>query len=126
MWHDIFDLQLSVGEKVLRALLIDVFLIVALRIVGKRSPSCPASSKVSPPRSSSRKACSRGLRRAGISLSELRAIARRQGFADLGEVDTAVLETNGVVSMFREDEPRTYHPVETPPIAGARRASTSP
>ena len=36
MWDSIFDLQLSVGEKVLRALLIYVFLIVALRIVGKR------------------------------------------------------------------------------------------
>jgi uncharacterized membrane protein YcaP (DUF421 family) len=36
MWDSIFDLQLSVGEKVLRAVLIYVFLIVALRIVGKR------------------------------------------------------------------------------------------
>ena len=35
MWDSIFDLQLSVGEKVLRAVLIYVFLIVALRIVGK-------------------------------------------------------------------------------------------
>src|SRR5918994_2440121 len=36
MWDSIFDLQLSVGEKVLRALLIYVFLVVALRVVGKR------------------------------------------------------------------------------------------
>ena len=52
------------------------------------------------------------LRRAGISLSELRAIARRQGFGDLGEVHTAILETNGVVTMFRADEPHVYHPAE--------------
>jgi uncharacterized membrane protein YcaP (DUF421 family) len=52
------------------------------------------------------------LRRASISLPELRAIARRQGFADLGEVDNAILETNGVVTMFREDEPGLYHPAE--------------
>jgi uncharacterized membrane protein YcaP (DUF421 family) len=50
--------------------------------------------------------------RAGISLPELRAIARRQGFTDLGEVHTALLETNGVVTMFREDEPGLYHPAE--------------
>ena len=31
-----FDLQVSVGEKVLRALLIYLFLVIALRIVGKR------------------------------------------------------------------------------------------
>ena len=67
------------------------------------------------------------LRRENISLPELRSIARRQGFPDLGAVHTAVLETNGVVSMFREDEPGTYHPDETgrpadrqaPPPAGS-------
>jgi uncharacterized membrane protein YcaP (DUF421 family) len=49
--------------------------------------------------------------RAGISLTELLAIARRQGFPDLGSVQTAILETNGVVSMFRQDEsPRELHP----------------
>lgn len=52
----------------------------------------------------------RALRREHISLPELRAIARRQGFADLGEVYTAILETNGVVSMFRQDEAGHYHP----------------
>jgi uncharacterized membrane protein YcaP (DUF421 family) len=41
--------------------------------------------------------------RASISLPELRAIARRQGFANLDEVRTAILETNGAVSMFDKD-----------------------
>ena len=41
--------------------------------------------------------------RASISLPELRSIARRQGFADLGGVKTAILETNGAVSMFDKD-----------------------
>ena len=36
MWHDIFSLPLPVGEKILRALLIYLFLIVAFRIAGKR------------------------------------------------------------------------------------------
>lgn len=45
------------------------------------------------------------LRRELISLPELRAIARRQGFASLADVHSAILETNGVVTMFREDEP---------------------
>jgi len=41
--------------------------------------------------------------KASISLPELRSIARRQGFADLGDVKTAILETNGAVSMFDKD-----------------------
>ena len=52
----------------------------------------------------------KALFRSGISLPELRAIARRQGYDDLGEVHTAILETNGTVSMFTKDEPQLYHP----------------
>ena len=36
MWEDIWHLQVSAGEKVIRALLVYGFLIVALRVVGKR------------------------------------------------------------------------------------------
>ena len=104
MWDSIFDLQLSVGEKVLRAVLIYIFLVVALRVVGKRELGQVLIEKGKP--------VPKALRRESISLPELRAIARRQGFADLGEVDSAILETNGVVTMFREDEPGLYHPAE--------------
>jgi uncharacterized membrane protein YcaP (DUF421 family) len=52
------------------------------------------------------------LRRQHVSLAELRAIARRQGFENLAEVHTAILETNGTVSMFKEDEQPHYHPSE--------------
>jgi uncharacterized membrane protein YcaP (DUF421 family) len=51
----------------------------------------------------------RALRDAGISMPQLLAIARRQGFRDLDEVDTAILETNGVVSMFRSGEEHVRH-----------------
>lgn len=167
MWDSIFDLQLSVGEKVLRAVLIYVFLIVALRVVGKRelgqantldlvvlllvanavqngiigndvtvtgavigavtlfginelfNRAAYGSAFVSRLFEGSPsvliqkgKPVATALRRASISLPELRAIARRQGFSDLGEVDNAILETNGVVTMFREDEPGLYHPAE--------------
>ena len=163
MWDDLFNLQVSVGEKVLRALLVYAFLILALRVVGKRelgqantldlavlllvanavqngiigndvtvtgavlgaatlfavnelvsrtSYAFPFLSRLLEGEPSTLIASGRpirkSLRRAGISLSELRAIARRQGFADLGEVHTAILETNGVVSMFREGEPHLY------------------
>jgi uncharacterized membrane protein YcaP (DUF421 family) len=180
MWSDLFTLQLSVGEKVLRALLIYAFLILALRIVGKRelgqantldlavlllvanavqngiigndvtvtgamigaatlfavnelvthtSYAFPFLSRVLEGEPSTLIADGRpvrkALRRAGISLSELRAIARRQGFADLSEVHTAILETNGVVTMFREDEPELYHPTEGPsmPMGSTGRAA---
>jgi uncharacterized membrane protein YcaP (DUF421 family) len=167
MWQGLFDLQLSVGDKILRALLIYVFLVAALRLVGKRelgqantldlvvlllvanavqngiigndntvtgavigaatlfavnevfTRAAYGSSLVSRllegnPTTLIRdgKPVPKVLRREGISLPELRAVARRQGFADLGEVHTAILETNGVVTMFREDEPGLYHPAE--------------
>jgi uncharacterized membrane protein YcaP (DUF421 family) len=167
MWEAIFDLHVSVGEKVVRALLIYLFLVLALRIIGKRelgqantldlvvlllvanavqngiignditvtgavigavtlfainelfNRAAYGSSRISrllegDPSVLIRKGKPepRALRREGISLPELRAIARRQGFSDLGEVDSAILETNGVVTMFRRDEPQLYHPAE--------------
>ena len=59
MWQDMFDLQVSAGERVLRAILIYLFLIAILRIVGKRELGDRAA----------------------------------PGFADLGAVKTAILET---------------------------------
>ncbi len=167
MWHDIFHLQLSVGDKVVRALLIYVFLVAVLRIVGKRelgqantldlvvlllvanavqngiigndvsvtgavvgaltlfavNELFTRAAYVSPFVSRllegnpsvlirTGRPMEKALFRAGISLPELRAIARREGFADLGEVHTAILETNGVVTMFRKDEPALYHPAQ--------------
>ncbi len=176
MWHDVFHLGVPFAEKVARSLLVYLFLVAALRLVGKRelgqastldlvvlllvanavqngiigddlsvtgavvgaavlfavnelfaraSYAFPWVARIlegdpivlieqgRPDR--------RALFRAGISLSELRAIARRQGFADLGQVHTAILETNGVVSMFAEDEPHLYHPAEpSGPGVGSR------
>jgi uncharacterized membrane protein YcaP (DUF421 family) len=177
MWHDIFSLPVPAGEKVVRALLIYAFLILAFRLAGKRelgqwntldlavlllvanavqngvigpdnsvtgavlgastlivantlvsrgaffSPMFATILEGSPTVLIERGRLQvRALRRENISLPELRSIARRQGFPDLGAVHTAVLETNGVVSMFREDEPGTYHPDETGgPRIGKRR-----
>jgi uncharacterized membrane protein YcaP (DUF421 family) len=39
MWNHIFDLHLSLGEKVVRAVIIYAFLVIALRLVGKRELS---------------------------------------------------------------------------------------
>jgi len=169
MWHNIFALGVSVGEKVIRSVLIYLFLLVAFRVFGKRELGqattldlavlvlvanavqngiigndvsftgavigavvlfglnalfAHASFRYSwmsrllegDPSTliSEGQLNRRVLRREQISLPELRAMARRQGFADLGEVYTAILETNGVVSMFREDEGCRYHPDLTP------------
>jgi uncharacterized membrane protein YcaP (DUF421 family) len=168
VWEDIWHLQVSAGEKVFRALLVYGFLILALRLVGKRElgqtntldlvvlllvanavqngiigadnsvtgaflgaavlfvvnelvnrttytfPWVERALEGEPtPLIKDGKPVRKALRRAGISLSELRAIARRQGFADLGGVQTALLETNGVVSMFQTSEsPDDLHPAE--------------
>ena len=165
MWHWIFVLQTSLGEKVLRSVLIYLFLVVALRLYGKRElgqantldlvvlllvanavqngiigndvsvtgaivgaivlftlnwlfargvfqfPWLAALVEGEPSLLiETGRPNLRVLRRECISLPELRAIARRQGFADLGEVDTAILETNGVITMFHQDDNCRYHP----------------
>lgn len=165
MWHAIWHLDLSVAEKILRSILIYAFLIVALRLVGKRelgqantldlvvlllvanavqngiigndvsvtgafvgaatlfvlNEALNRTTYVFPWLSrvvegeptvliENGKPVKKALFGSGISLPELRSIARRQGFVDLGEVHTAILETNGVISMFKKDEPQLYHP----------------
>ncbi len=179
MWHAIFHMTIGPGEKILRSFLVYVFLIVALRVVGKRelgqantldlvvlllvanavqngiigndlsvtgamlgaatlffinelfartTAVWPFGSRLLEGRPTQLiedgKPIRKALRATGISLSELRAIARRQGFAHLGAVHTAILETNGVVSMFTENEPLIYHPAEPGGLRiGKRRRS---
>jgi uncharacterized membrane protein YcaP (DUF421 family) len=155
-WHNIWHLDLSVAEKVVRPILIYGFLVVALRVAGKRElgqantldlivillianavQNGIIGNDVSVTgafigaavlfalnealnRASSRPAVMeilegtptyliedrnldhRALRNSGISHGELQAIGRRQGYKDLSEVGTAILETNGAVSMFKE------------------------
>src|SRR5579862_5895337 len=176
MWSSVFHLQVSLGEKVLRTVLIYVFLLVALRLFGKRelgqantldlvvlllvanavqngiigndvsvTGAVIGAATLFLVNSAFSRALFRSdrfrdvvegepsvlirdghpvakeLRRQMISLPELRAIARRQGFPDLGEVHSALLETNGTVSMFRKDEPGHYHPDEPGLHIGKRR-----
>ena len=177
MWHAVFPLTVSVGEKVLRSALIYAFLVIALRFAGKRElgqantldlvvlllvanavqngiigsdvsvtgavigavtlfglnalvargvfdfPRLARLVEGTPTVLISRgKLVDAALRRERISPPELRSIARRQGFPDLHAVHTAILETNGVVTMFREDEPGHFNPAEPlGPAAGKRR-----
>ena len=158
VWHSIFHLDLPFAEKVIRSVLIYVFLVVALRVVGARELGqtntldlvvlllianavqngiigndlsvtgavigavtlfaineffnrttylLPWTGRAlegdptylmkdgEPDR--------KELFKASISLPELRAIARRQGYANLDDVKTAILETNGAVSIFDKD-----------------------
>ena len=60
------------------------------------------------------------LRRGCISLPELRRVARRQSFPDFGSVDTAILETKGVVTLFHADEPCHYYAEHAATPAGLR------
>ena len=179
MWHSIWHLDLSVAEKIIRSILIYAFLVVALRVVGKRElgqantldlivlllvanavqngiigndvsvtgafigaatlfivnevlnraafvlPWVSEALEGEPTvLIENGKPVKKALYRAAISLPDLRAIARRQGFDDLGEVHTAILETNGVISMFKKDEPQLYHPAEPGGLRiGKRRRS---
>jgi uncharacterized membrane protein YcaP (DUF421 family) len=161
----VFHLQISVGEKILRTVLIYLFMLIALRLFGKRElgqantldlvvlllvANAVQNGIIGNDVSVTgavigafvlfglNSAFARGvfhwswlsallegepsvliengrpnvkvLRRECISLPELRAIARRQGFPELGTVDTAILETNGVISMFHKGESPHYHP----------------
>lgn len=158
MWHAIWHLDLTVAEKIVRSVLVYAFLIVAMRIVGKRElgqmntldlivlllianavqngiigndvsvtgafigagvlflcnetlnrvgfvwPWAGKALEGSPTYLIRRGRLDwRELFLSSISLPELRSMARRQGYADLGDVKTAILETNGAVSMFDKD-----------------------
>jgi uncharacterized membrane protein YcaP (DUF421 family) len=158
VWSAIWHLDLSVAEKIIRSILIYVFLVVAFRVVGKRElgqtntldlvvlllianavQNGIIGNDISVTGAfigavtlfainellnratylvpwveraldgdanyliKKGKPDTKQLFRASISLPELSAIARRQGYADLGEVRTAILETNGAVSMFNDD-----------------------
>lgn len=177
--HDVFSLPLGVGEKILRAVVVYLFLVVVLRLVGKRElgqqntldlvvlllvANAVQNSIIGADDSFSGAAISvgtlvvlneglnrlayfssrarwlfdgtdeylirggkpvhRALFRSGISLPQLRSLARRQGYVDLTEVHTAILEANGVVSMFKQGEPEIYHPAEPGGLrVGKRRRS---
>lgn len=163
--HQTFHLGVSVGEKVLRSVLIYVFLLVAFRFAGKRElgqantldlavlllvanavqngiigndvsvtgavigavvllglNSLFSRATYRFPRFAALlegeptvlirdgRPVPAALHREQISLPELRAIARRQGFPDLAAVHSAILETNGIITMFQQDEPGHYHP----------------
>lgn len=165
MLHNMFSLDVSVWEKVIRTAIIYIFLVLALRLAGKRElgqantldlvvlllvanaiqngiigndnsvtgaligatvlfglnslvthgmfelPWLSATLEGQPTvLIANGEPVVRALRRECISLPDLNAIARRQGFPDLGAVHSAILETNGTVTMFREDEPGHYHP----------------
>jgi uncharacterized membrane protein YcaP (DUF421 family) len=172
-WDSIFSLPIPVSEKVVRAVLIYAFLVVAFRLNGKRElgqwnsldlavlllvanavqngiigtddsvtgaviggatlfgvnvllsratylfPWLQSAVEGTPTvLIQDGKPLARAMRRENISLPQLLSIARRQGFDDLGQVRTAILETNGTVTMFRHDEPRRYHP-DMPDVAPA-------
>jgi len=180
VWHSIWHLDVSVAEKVIRAVLVYAFLVAVFRFLGKRelgqsntldlvvlllvanavqngiigndlsvtgafigaatlflvNEALNRTEFVLPWLSRAVEGeptvliengmpVKKALFQTGISLPELRSIARRQGYGDLGEVHTALLETNGVVSMFRQDEPQLYHPAEAGGFRiGKRRRAT--
>src|SRR5581483_9008854 len=158
VWHAGFHLQVTFGEKVLRSVLVYVFLLLVANAVqngiigndvsvtgavvgattlfvlnealNRTTYALPWAARVIEGEPTilieNGKPLGRALFRAGISLPELRAIARRQGYADLTEVHTAILETNGVISMFKRGEPQVYHPAEAGGLRiGKRRRARS-
>jgi uncharacterized membrane protein YcaP (DUF421 family) len=156
MWHAIWHLDVSVAEKVIRPILIYAFLVVALRIVGRRELGQTNTldlivmllianavqngiigndisvtgafigagvlfllneglNRITANKKAEKivvgtptyliqdgEVVRRALLTSGISTGELSAIARRQGYKQRKEVGTAILETNGAVSMFTE------------------------
>jgi uncharacterized membrane protein YcaP (DUF421 family) len=177
VWHSIFHLGVPASERVVRAVLIYAFMVVALRVVGKRELGqantldlivlllvanavqngiigndnsvtgavIAATTLFAVNETLNRaefalpwlstalegnatylirngKPIEKALFRSGISLPELRAIARRQGFEELGEVHSAILETNGTISMFKKGEPQIYHPADPGGLRIGKRA----
>jgi uncharacterized membrane protein YcaP (DUF421 family) len=158
VWYAMFHLGIPATEKIIRSVLVYVFLVVALRLVGKRELGqtntldlvvlllianavqngiigndlsvtgavvgavtlfainelfnrttylLPWTGRALEGDATylvkDGKPDKKEMFRASISLPELRSIARRQGYDNLDAVKTAILETNGAVSIFDKD-----------------------
>src|SRR6266550_3757092 len=77
IWRHMFVLGLPWAEKVLRPIAVYAFLIVGLRLAGKRE-----------------------LAQLNPFDLELEAAAHKQGFMTLDEIDRAVLDPNGSIAFF--------------------------
>jgi uncharacterized membrane protein YcaP (DUF421 family) len=158
VWHAIWDLDLPVVEKIVRPILIYGFLLVVMRVIGKRElgqsdtldllvillvanavQNGVIGNDISVTgafigaavlfgmnellsRASARSGVEqliegkpsylirngnldqRALVIAGISRGDLTSMGRRQGHKSLSDVKTAILETNGAVTMFKESD----------------------
>ena len=78
--HDMFFLGLPIAEKIIRPVIVYVFLIVGLRLAGKREL----------------------LKKELITRSTLESAAHKQGFGSLDEIERATLEPGGTICFFRK------------------------
>ncbi|HZO49507.1 MAG TPA: hypothetical protein VFB26_05115 [Gaiellaceae bacterium] len=113
--HDIFPLPVSVGEKVLRAVLVYAFLVAVLRLVGRREPgqqntldlvvllliaNAVQNAVIGADNSFS-----------GAIVSVLVLVALNEAVNRASAYSDRVARiVEGSVSMFARDEPRAYHP----------------
>jgi uncharacterized membrane protein YcaP (DUF421 family) len=178
VWHAIFDMGISVGEKALRAALVYGFLLFALRVLGKRElaqqntldllvillvANAVQNGVIGNDNSVTGAAVGAAvlfglhrlfsslayryswadkmlegtpsylildgrpveqmLRHEQISRPQLVAMAQRQGFDHLEDVDKAILETDGSVRFIRKGDP--FDPRAHAPTP-ARRAAPRP
>lgn len=159
MWHSIFSPEVSIFEKLIRTILVYAFLIIGLRLAGKRElgqlntfdlvvllllSNTVQNAIIGPDNSAlggiiggamllavnwftvrflyhhdrldraiegtsvilidKGQIIRRNLNRQAITEQELMAACRRQGIENLADVETAILETSGAISIF------TRHP----------------
>src|SRR6266446_1651549 len=103
IWKDMFVLGLPLLEKILRPVFVYAFLVIGLRLSGKRElvQLNPFDLVVL---ILDGKVQTRRLKKELITASQLEAAARKQGFASLSEVQECVLEPGGTLS-FLEKKP---------------------
>jgi uncharacterized membrane protein YcaP (DUF421 family) len=179
MWHAIFDMGVSVGEKAVRAALVYGFLLFALRLLGKRELAqqntldllvillvanavqngiigndnsvtgavvgatvifglhrlfgslayrFPLADKAFEGTPSyvvlNGEPVMKTLRHEQISRPQLVAMAQRQGFDRLDEIEKGILETDGSLRFIRKGE--SYDPMAHPPTLARERAPRPP
>jgi uncharacterized membrane protein YcaP (DUF421 family) len=96
---DLFVPQVSLVEKVVRALLVFGFLVVALRLGGKRELGQINVLDFAVLLEHGR-AHEHALRSEAITVEELQAAALERGFEQLAEVDLIVLQPNGHLAIM--------------------------
>src|SRR5216683_2061357 len=105
IWKDMFVMGLPLLEKVLRPIIVYAFLVISLRLSGKRelvqlNPFDQLVEGRADVLIEAGKVRTKHLKTELITMAQLEAAARKQGFGSISDVEQCVLEPGGTLTFI--------------------------